>query len=148
LHAGAASRAPGPPAGLVHAPIRFTDALEAARDEYFLPGTEQAVFAQAGPPPRATGASARIASPAPGTIVALDPDIPPQRQRLHFVAEGTGPLRWQLDGRDFGHGTRVQWLPWPGRHTVRLLDARGQALDELRFEVRGAGVRAAKPAPH
>ena len=31
-------------------------------------------------------------------------------------------------------------MPWPGRHLVQLTDARGTVLDEVRIEVRGAGV--------
>ncbi len=146
LHAHTPSRAPRPPAGLVQARASFegTDGarpLEAARSEWFLAGTEQARFAMDTPAPaRAPGNALRIRSPAPGTIVALDPDIPPNRQRLSFVAIGAGG-RWRLDGKPLGQGTRLQWLPWPGRHVMQLTDARGTVLDEVRFEVRGAGVR-------
>jgi penicillin-binding protein 1C len=38
----------------------------------------------------------------------------------------------------------VQWLPWPGRHVVRIVGERGEVLDEVRLEVRGAGVKAAR----
>ena len=34
-------------------------------------------------------------------------------------------LRWRIDGRELGRGARWGWLPWPGRHRVELLDARG-----------------------
>ena len=94
----------------------------------------------------ATGVSAkastrpRITAPASGTIIALDPDIPADHQRLTFRAEGE-QLRWQMDGKPFARGPQVQWLPWPGRHVVQLTDARGATLDEIRLEVRGAGVR-------
>ena len=44
----------------------------------------------------------------------------------------------------FARGPQAQWLPWPGRHVVQLLDANGKVLDEIRLEVRGAGVREAK----
>lgn len=90
-------------------------------------------------------APARIVAPAPGTIVALDPDIPPARQRLHFTATGEG-LLWRMDGKPLGRGARVAWLPWPGRHRVQITDARGQVLDEVRIEVRGAGAVGAPPA--
>jgi penicillin-binding protein 1C len=84
----------------------------------------------------------RITAPASGTIIALDPDIPPNRQRLSFSAEGRG-LRWLMDGKEFARGAQAQWLPWPGRHRVQLVDAGGQVLDEIRLEVRGAGVKVA-----
>ena len=49
-----------------------------------------------------------------------------------------------MDGKEFARGNEAQWLPWPGRHVVRLVDANGQVADEIRLEVRGAGVREAK----
>ena len=86
----------------------------------------------------------RIAEPASGAVVALDPDIPPASQRLRFVAAGAAPgapLRWRLDGKLVGHRPVHAWRPWPGRHQLQLQDASGRVLDEVRFEVRGAGLR-------
>ncbi|RYF80437.1 MAG: penicillin-binding protein 1C [Comamonadaceae bacterium] len=182
LHAHEPSRAPLPPAGVQRQTVRFgpalaatqsgrpagTDAhanaqpIEAAREEWFLRGTEQALFTpsrlQAGL--HASGASAadgagagepaasvaRIAAPADGTILALDPDIPPRHQRVRFEADGVragaeaARLQWRMDGKTFARGAQAQWLPWPGRHTIELTDARGQVLHSIRLEVRGAGV--------
>jgi penicillin-binding protein 1C len=45
-----------------------------------------------------------------------------------------------MDGKPLDRGAQVAWLPWPGHHVVQLTDARGRVLDELRIEVRGAGV--------
>jgi penicillin-binding protein 1C len=152
LHTTQSSRAPQAPAGVVHAAVRFAE-LEAARQEWFLQGTQQANFAMNSGAGRAysTGsgglkgsqntaiATARITSPTTGTIIALDPDIPPNRQRVIFLAEGSN-LRWLMDGNQFAKGTSAQWLPWPGRHVVQIADAKGAVLDEVRLEVRGAGV--------
>ena len=154
LHRHEPSRAPAPPAGLVQLAVRFGDELEAARSEWFIAGTEQRVFAvdsaaasagTAGAAGRSGAESpARIATPADGTVIALDPDIPPRHQRLHLQADGPGEtLSWRIDGKLFARGASAQWLPWPGRHVVELVDARGQVLDSRRIEVRGAGVRAA-----
>jgi len=177
LHAHEPSRAPAPPPGVRRVAVRFAApgtaldaapeaAPEAAREEWFIAGTEQAVFAidagachadgksARGPKglknsmPTACGpsaqATARITAPTPGSIIALDPDIPPARQRLQLRAAGPGSARaqWRLDGKPLGRGARVSWLPWPGRHVLQLADAQGGVLDELRFEVRGAEVRA------
>ncbi len=177
LHAREPSRVPRAPPGLMRAPVRFGPAplapagsppLEAARDEWFVPGTQQALFAidsiaysayaerargqkdQKSSVGSATTASAataatvittgaRITAPAPGTVVALDPDIPPARQRLHLRASGQG-LYWRMDGKPLGRGPQVAWLPWPGRHVIQITDAAGTVLDEVRIEVRGAGV--------
>ena len=86
--------------------------------------------------------AARITAPVSGTIIALDPDIPPTHQRVRFSAEGRG-LRWLMDGKEFARGARAQWLPWPGRHVVQLLDNSGKVADEIRLEVRGAGLKTA-----
>ena len=159
LHRHTPSRAPAAPAGLLATQVQFGQQLEASRTEWFLPGTGQHLFAinsiahhghttleerQKGlkntglAPSRAS----RITAPADGTIVALDPDIPPARQRLRLTADGTG-ARWLLDGKPLASGASVDWLPWPGRHRVTLVNAAGEPLDEVRLEVRGAGVRRA-----
>ena len=164
LHARTPSRAPAPPAGLVRQPVRFGDTLEAARDEWFLPGTEQTLFAMDSGAARASQASAgglkdikttaqdnapRISAPQDGTILALDPDIPPARQRLTLLADAGGApaaqLRWWIDDRPIGSGARAQWLPWPGRHVVQLRDAQGRVHDERRIQVRGAVAKTAPP---
>ncbi|TKW74745.1 MAG: penicillin-binding protein 1C, partial [Bradyrhizobium icense] len=118
-------------------------ATEPARQEWFLTGSQQAQFHV--PAPQRTpedAASARILRPVDGTILALDPDIPPQRQTLQLQAS-RDDVRWYLGERLLGQGRQLAWPPWPGRHVVRLQDPRGQVLDEVRLEVRGAGVRGA-----
>ncbi|APW43681.1 transglycosylase domain-containing protein [Rhodoferax saidenbachensis] len=161
LHAQQPSRAPKAPAGVVQATVRFANAggvTEAARSEWFISGTQQAVFAIDSGAGRAqsTGArgpkgtqsnpgNARITAPTSGTIIALDPDIPPNRQRVLFEATGD-KLVWQMDGKTFAKGPTAQWLPWPGRHVVRITNVRGDVLDEIRLEVRGAGVKGSERA--
>lgn len=147
LHAREPSRAPRPPAGLVEAQVTFGpgadgNPLEAARSEWFLQGTEQPLFAldNAGAgTPAGAGAAPRITAPADGTIIALDPDIPPLHQRVRFEAEGRG-VQWRIDGKHFARGNSAQWLPWPGRHVIELVDATGKVVDQRKLEVRGAGV--------
>ena len=159
LHRGAPSHAPRPPAGVLRQPVRFdggADRLESPREEWFVRGTQQAVFAidieapdayiasASGKKHMNFGTPARIIAPAPGSIIALDPDIPPAHQRLQLQAQGGTALRWRIDGRPVGQGAALVWLPWPGRHRVELLDAQGQMQDSVQIEVRGAGV---KPGP-
>ncbi len=143
LHAREPSRAPAPPPGLVEARVEFGagpdgSPLEAARSEWFLQGTEQPLFALD------TGMAndanfARITAPSDGTIIAVDPDIPPLRQRVRFESEGRG-VQWRIDGKPFARGNSAQWLPWPGRHVIELVDGAGKVVDQRRIEVRGAGV--------
>ena len=165
LHARIPSRPPKAPAGLVHAAVRFGGVPEAARQEWFLPGTEQAVFAIDSEADSADSANVasqknfkpsqpdsavppRITRPQDGTILALDPDIPAPNQRLLLSAEpGTGStaqLQWWIDQRRIGRGASAQWLPWPGRHTIELRDTRGAVLDQRSIEVRGARLRRAE----
>ena len=157
LHRLEPSRAPTPPAGLVQSRVVF-DGLEAARNEWFITGTEQSLFAinSGAASARFTSATGqkdsqksmsdveitpKITSPTSGTIIALDPDIPAKVQRVSFKAEGRD-LRWLMDGKPLARGAQVQWLPWPGRHLVQLVDGSGKVLDEVKIEVRGAGVKA------
>ena len=158
LHRTEPSRAPTPPPGVLQAQVAFAG-TEAARTEWFIAGTEQSQFAINSGASRARIDSAKgqkdtqfealqaenvskITSPASGTIVALDPDIPPNRQRLTFTADGKNTV-WRMDGKPFAKGAEAQWLPWPGRHVVQLLDAKGAVIDEIKLEVRGAGLKAA-----
>lgn len=163
LHAQRPSRAPQPPAAapqrpaLLRADVRYgpdpatREPLAAPRSEWFLPGTQQALFAleQGGAAPgaaaTASASQGRILRPVTGTIVALDPDIPPERQRLQFAAQRPGgdarALRWWLDGKEVARGAHWAWLPWPGRHRMELRDGKGTLLDSVAFEVRGAGLR-------
>ena len=150
LHRNQGSRPPSPPAGVIQMPVRFGNDLEARRSEWFIAGTEQAVFAvEDKAPTDAAGGARRITAPADGTIIALDPDIPPERQRVRFEADGP-QVAWHIDGKPFAKGQVTGWLPWPGRHRIELLDGRGKVLDSVRLEVRGAGVRqtrGAEPTP-
>ncbi len=148
LHRSEPSRAPAAPPGVRQAAVRFEARApswaEASRQEWFVQGTEQAVFTVDSGAPR--DQAARITAPANGSIIALDPDIPPNRQRVSFSAQGAA-VHWRMDGKTFAKGPSAQWLPWPGRHVVQLTDARGTVLDEIRLEVRGAGVRTAAAPP-
>jgi penicillin-binding protein 1C len=175
LHRPAASTPPAPPAGVIRTRVTFEQALEPARDEWFLRGTQMSLVAlsagargdeaansltwpvappgaarttTAGAGTAATASAAaapRIGAPADGTLFALDPDIPPANQRIAFErANGTSARSlWQLDGKRLGDAQRVLWRPWPGRHTLELIDANGRIADSVRFEVRGATAHAA-----
>jgi penicillin-binding protein 1C len=147
LHGGGPARAavaslpPPAPSSIVARQVRFEPALEPSRREYFVRGTERDIIALA-----ATGENAstraRIAYPLPGTIVALDPDIPPRHQRMQFTATTAHPeARWELDGTPQASAARpLAWMPLPGRHRLRLVE-RGKVLDEVQFEVRGAQMK-------
>ena len=138
LHAGAPGAEPARPAGVLPQPVRYAGGEEAARTEYFLPGTAQALIVAAD----RKALSPAIRYPTPGMVVALDPDIPPARQRIRLSAQGVPDARWRLNGRTLAAaGIRPDWAPWPGRHRLELLDPGGRVLDQVHFEVRGAVAR-------
>jgi len=141
LHRDRRSQAPAAPAGVVHTPVHFGQQIEAPRQEWFLAGTQQSLFA-VHEATEADASLAKITRPVPGTILALDPDIPPLGQRVQLRSRGSSSqVQWSVDGKPLGRGPTAQWAPWPGKHVVRLTDARGGVLDEVSVEVRGAGVR-------
>jgi len=123
--------------------VRFEPAIEPDRDEWFVRGTEMTVVRG---PNGGTGLTPRIRYPSPDTIIAVDPDVPPGRQRVVFEAAPViAGLQWRLDDAMLPDVRgRATWTPRPGRHTLVLEDATGRALSRVGFEVRGdpAAVRA------
>jgi len=132
LHREVPSRPPAPPAGVLRESVRFDPPIEPSRTELFLSGTETRTIRLI------SDARPRIAYPGDGSILALDPDIPPARQRvaLHATPSRSG-LRWSLDGGALGPAdSPLLWAPLPGRHRLSLTDASGAELDVVRFQVR------------
>ena len=132
------SGAPEAPPGVAAQMVRFEPTAnytaEPPRREWFIAGTERSVVRAA-----QAQALARISYPAEGMVIALDPDIPPGRQRLplQLSARGAAGWQWRLDGRPAGRADRPsRWLPQPGRHRLALVDDRGIELDAVAFEVR------------
>ncbi len=104
--------------------------------ELFLVGTETA-----GTILKPTAAlRPRIAYPRDGEILAFDPDIPPDRQRVRFeAAPERKTQRWSLtEAKGAAAISASWWQPQPGKFTLALVDANGKHLDSITFEVRGA----------
>ena len=144
------SVAPAAPVGVVAQEVRYEPAIEPPRREVFIAGSERMVIQTVASTAGSAGSAgvssvqARIASPTPGSIIALDPDIPLKNQRMHFSATAYGKGRWELDGKLLAPAAgALSWFPMPGPHTLKLLGERGEVLDQAGFEVRGASVRAA-----
>jgi penicillin-binding protein 1C len=135
LHRGQGSRAPRPPAGVVKQQISYEPALEQARGEWFIAGTQSPVIALVQDQHRVP----RILYPGESSIIALDPDIPDAIERVFFQAQAGQGLTWQLDGQPLGQaGTDYAWRPTPGRHQLALVDANAKPLATASFLVRGA----------
>ncbi len=160
LHQRLPSREPVAPTGVLAQTIRFEGGAhpEPDRTEWFMAGTEQTVWRATLPPSQRA-----ITSPKDGSILALDPDMPPKVQQVIFEAQGdvgqidlvtaNGPgkttrptdLSWWLDERRVANGAQHHWQPWPGKHQL-VLKRGQQTLDQIRFEVRGASL--APSGPH
>ena len=156
LHRARSSRPAQPPRDLTQQTVELTDesgkALEVPHQEWFIQGTEQALFtlnradpqlAQPGHAnPTATVTShARIVMPTQGTILALDPDIPNSAQHVTLKADQFGAqqmLRWTINDKVLPGGDSTTWQPRPGQHNIALIDSNGITLDKINIEVRGA----------
>ncbi|KWA09810.1 penicillin-binding protein 1C [Burkholderia territorii] len=152
LHRDLPSRAPRPPAGVETRRITFERDVEPSRDEWFVAGTALDTIRLAAPvTPGKDGVRAplTIGAPTDGTIFAIDPDIPPKNQRIWFERSSGHAARfaWRLDDKVIGHADRIAWMPWPGRHRLELVDARGNVADAIGFEVRGAFAKPAARKP-
>ncbi len=137
-----ASQPMAAPPGVVRQAVRFGRNLEPQRTEWFLAGTEQSEIRMA---TQMGAARTLIQAPADRAIIALDPDIPKQAQKLLFTAVAGVSSRWtwRLDGKSMGPAVSTRWTPWPGKHLLELVDANAKVVEAVRFEVRGAQVRAA-----
>lgn len=147
LHRDRRSMAPAKPADVVANRITFDNQLEAARNEYFLPGTQMQHIALAAAATTQDSGRLVIRAPADGTIIALDPDIPQANQRLQLVAgtltgkTRTAPVHWYLNGRPLTRANPYEWYPLPGRHVIELRSGEGRVLDTVTVSVRGATLR-------
>ncbi|MFT3907424.1 MAG: penicillin-binding protein 1C [Steroidobacteraceae bacterium] len=137
LQRDASSTEPTPPADVVASPVKFSPAVEPARREWFTSAgaTPQVVATQG------RGALAHIESPANGMVIALDPDIPPGRQRVAISLQGDlAGKRLLINERTLGEAQALQlWEPKPGRYLLTLQDESGRSLDRVYFTVRGGG---------
>ncbi len=134
LNRGQTSRAPKPPAGVLRQQIAYQPALEAARSEWFIAGTESPVIALVQDQHRAP----KILYPGDAAIIALDPDIPDAIQRVFFQAQGGQGLQWKLDGEALGQAaTSYSWRPTPGKHQLALVDNDDKPIATASFQVRG-----------
>lgn len=134
LHRQATPPRPPRPAAVEERAIRFADGIEPPRSEVFLRGTGQPLF---GPAPT-EARRARIASPVSGSIYALDPDIPGDRQRIRILVSGSvAGHRLVLDRRDIGPAdAQPLVLPGPGAHRLQLRRPDGGIADRILFTIR------------
>ena len=125
---------PPRPTGIEARAITFANAIEQPRTEYFLAGTGQSQIAVA----PAESRRPRITNPVSGSVYAIDPDIPSDRQRLSVDVSGavTAHRLW-LDKTDLGAAdSQPQIIAGPGLHRLRLTDVAGRVVDQVLFTIR------------
>ena len=134
LHRNNPGKAPPRPVGIETKRVAFANNVEPPRSDWFLTGTAQAQQAFAPP----TSRRPRITNPVSGSVFALDPDIPIDRQRMGIAVTGAvAGHRLVLDRTDLGDAdARPQVLAGPGAHQLALLDPGGRVIDRIRFTVR------------
>jgi penicillin-binding protein 1C len=115
--------------------VSFPGAVEPPRQEWFVAETEPNSSLS-----NLDDSDPQILSPAAGTIIALDPDIPAVAQRVVFEASlGARNSRWILDGRALAPVRgELLWTPTPGAHTLSIARDSGNALQTIQFTVRGS----------
>jgi penicillin-binding protein 1C len=134
LHEGEIPQPPATPAGLVRQPVEYESGIEPPREEWFLAGTESSQIIAVDTAP----GRPRIVSPANGAVLALDPDIPPARQRVAVTVSGArAGARLRIGSANLPADAPQLWKPVPGRHVLRLVDAKGAELDRVQITVRG-----------
>jgi penicillin-binding protein 1C len=144
IHAVAPSEREAPPpapSGVKAIEVRFEGIAEPPRREWFLRGTETPVVALATGEPDALAPA--IVYPADGLIVAIDPDIPLDAERLVLrMTPERADRHWRLtrlSGKPCQQmlAPYATWAPQPGDWRLELLDAEGKADASVKFSVRG-----------
>jgi penicillin-binding protein 1C len=122
--------------GLVWKKVEFSSGIAASREEWFIRGTEPNSDDQ-----RIGQFNQRILYPPSGTVIALDPDIPKELQKVFFISQtGDGDIRWRLNGRPIAMaGKAIPWNPSTGKYHLAIVDQEDRIIDSIHFEVRGEG---------
>jgi penicillin-binding protein 1C len=120
--------------GLVWKKVEFSSGIAASREEWFIRGTEPNSDDQ-----RIGQFNQRILYPPSGTVIALDPDIPKELQKVFFISQtGDGNIRWKLNGTPIAmNGKAIPWNPSTGKYHLAIVDQEDRIVDSVQFEVRG-----------
>jgi penicillin-binding protein 1C len=119
---------------LVRREIEFPQGIMPSREEWFIRGTEPNSKNQ-----RIGQFNPRIVYPPSGTVIALDPDIPLELQKIFFISQtNENDFRWVLNGSPMeAVGKTIPWTPKAGKYFLAIADGEEKILDYINFEVRG-----------
>ncbi len=134
LHRNDPSMKKGAPSSLVRREVEFPQGVAPSREEWFIRGTQPDSKNQ-----KIGQFNPRIVYPPPGTVIALDPDIPPELQKIFFISQtNENEFRWLLNGVPMeAMGKTIPWIPRAGKYFLALADREEKILDYIYFEVRG-----------
>jgi penicillin-binding protein 1C len=124
------------PKNVVKAQVPSSGNIGKRQEEWFISGTEPVADVLI-----VKQYNERIVYPPSGTVIALDPDIPPDLQKVFFISRSKGKeLHWRLNDSAIGEaGQTVAWSPQRGKYSLALTDSQGKIIDSVNFEVRGTG---------
>ncbi len=122
------------PRTLVRTEVEFPLGVAPSRDEWFIRGTDPDSKHQ-----RTGQFNPRIVYPVSGTVIALDPDIPSELQKIFFIYQtNENEFQWVLNGVPMEPtGKTIPWTPRAGKYFLTLADREEKILDYIYFEVRG-----------
>ncbi len=133
LHQSSPSIGPGVPEKIAVQSVKIDDrGVSVTKREYFIAGTETDAVR-----PATTDVNPKITYPAPHMVIAIDPDIPPDLQKVYFKTSTTDPLfRLKIDESTIESAADGAWKPSPGVHQLYLMTPTGNIADQISFEVR------------
>jgi penicillin-binding protein 1C len=124
------------PGGVTARKVKFNSSFESGRLEWFIRGTEPE---SSEIEDKKAAYVPKIVYPVKGMIIAVDPDIPEDRQRVFFEANSaSGSYSWMLNNKLLGKSSDIiSWRPAAGNYTVSLVGPNAHVADSVDFTVRG-----------
>ena len=127
LHRGLAPKSPSPPSSVVRL-AKLEDAGH-GQESWYIKGTSPSR-----PLESSERLDAKISYPPDGTILAIDPDIPINKQRVALLLQGSkSDLNWYVDGTA---AAEAHWVPVQGRHSIEIRANDGRVVDAVNIVVR------------
>lgn len=134
LHSGTPSSPPKAPANIVFADVSFESDVEPPRKDCFIRGTEPASTVRL----NELHQKARITYPTDGTLIALDPEIPEDLQRIPFQFKPVlQRYEWVLNDKRTGSSDPLfLWKPEKGCFRLSIVDKEDRVIDSVALTVK------------
>jgi penicillin-binding protein 1C len=133
IHRESTSIMLAPPHGLVTRSVTIDDGKSTmVKREVFIAGTDQNTIR-----PNNININPKIIYPASNMVIAMDPDIPPDLQKVYIkISDNDSSLQLKIDETIIDLMPNIFWRPSPGTHHLYLMNQEGQITDQVSFEVR------------